>query len=158
MLEQRKPDFLFFLPQRHYTAFLFSGCLIRKHYYSFFYYFTKIYEIVCLWMWIFYEWTLKKQNILSVLERFKLGNLYLYSLHKTSKFLFNEERHKFHSEFLDQLSSFSVWYKSQSNDSNDSKKEDSSHLFCVYLNILRQPELTNCIIPVIFKIQLALTF
>ena len=38
--------------------------------------------------------------------------------------------HKFHSEFLDPLSSFSVGYKSQSNDANDSKKEDLSRLFC----------------------------
>ena len=66
--------------------------------------------------------------------------------------------HIFYSEFLDPLSSFSVGYKSQSNDVNDSKKEDLSQLFCIYLNILRQPELTKCIIPVIFKIRLALTF
>jgi hypothetical protein len=35
----------------------------------------------------------------------------------------------FHSEFLDPLSSFSVWYKSESNIANDSKKEDLSQLF-----------------------------
>ena len=53
----------------------------------------------------------------------------------------------FHSEFLDPLSSFSVEYKSQSNDVNDSKKEDLGQLFCILLIISRQPELTNCIIP-----------
>ena len=36
----------------------------------------------------------------------------------------------FHSEFLDPFRSFSVGYKSQSNDANDSKKEDLSRLFC----------------------------
>ena len=36
----------------------------------------------------------------------------------------------FQSEFLDPLSSLSVGYKSQSNDANDSKKEDISQLFC----------------------------
>ena len=36
----------------------------------------------------------------------------------------------FHSEFLDPLGSFSVGYKSESNDSNDSKKEKFSQLFC----------------------------
>ena len=35
------------------------------------------------------------------------------------------------SEFLDPLSSFSVGYKSQSYDANDSKKEDLSQLFCI---------------------------
>ena len=35
----------------------------------------------------------------------------------------------FHSEFLDPLSSFSVGYKSESYDANDSKKEDLSQLF-----------------------------
>ena len=35
----------FFLPQRHCTVFLYSGCLNRKHYHLFFYNFTKIYEI-----------------------------------------------------------------------------------------------------------------
>ena len=36
-----------------------------------------------------------------------------------------------HSEFLVPLSSFSVGYKSESNDANDSKKEDLSQLFCI---------------------------
>ena len=38
---------------------------------------------------------------------------------------------KFNSEFLDPLSSFSVGYKSESDDANDSKKEDLSQLFCI---------------------------
>ena len=37
----------------------------------------------------------------------------------------------FHSEFLDPLSLFSVGYKSESNDANDSKKEDLSQLVCI---------------------------
>ena len=37
--------------------------------------------------------------------------------------------HMFHFQFLDPLSSFSVGYKSESNDANDSKKEDLSWLF-----------------------------
>ena len=36
--------------------------------------------------------------------------------------------HRFHSEFQDLLSSFSVGYKSESNDANDSKKEGVSQL------------------------------
>ena len=36
----------FFLPQRQYTVFLFSGYLIRKQYHLLLYYFTAIYEIV----------------------------------------------------------------------------------------------------------------
>ena len=35
----------------------------------------------------------------------------------------------FHFQFLDPLSSFSVGYKSESNNANDSKKEDLSQLF-----------------------------
>ena len=35
----------------------------------------------------------------------------------------------FNFQFLDPLSSFSVGYKSESNDANDSKKEDLSQLF-----------------------------
>ena len=35
----------------------------------------------------------------------------------------------FHFEFLDPLSSFSGGYKSESNNANDSKKEDLSQLF-----------------------------
>ena len=35
----------------------------------------------------------------------------------------------FYFELLDPLSSFSVGYKSESNDANDSKKEDLSQLF-----------------------------
>ena len=38
---------------------------------------------------------------------------------------------KFHSEFLDPLNSFSVGYKSESNDANDSKMEDLGQLFCI---------------------------
>ena len=55
-----------FLPQRHYTVFLFSGCLIRKHCHLFVYYFQHlsiIFNIVKV------EW-------------------------QTLIFLFNEERHK----------------------------------------------------------------
>ena len=37
----------------------------------------------------------------------------------------------FYSEFLDPLSSFSVGYKTESNDANDSKKEDLSQHFCI---------------------------
>ena len=33
---------------------------------------------------------------------------------------------RFHFQFLDPLSSFTVGYKSESNNANDSKKEDSS--------------------------------
>ena len=44
---------------------------------------------------------------------------------------FNPHINMFHSEFLDPLSSFSVGYKSESNDANDSKKEDLSQLFCI---------------------------
>ena len=36
---------------------------------------------------------------------------------------------KFHFQFMDPLSSFSVGYKGESNDANDSKKEDLSQLF-----------------------------
>ena len=42
-----------------------------------------------------------------------------------------EGKYKFHSEFLDPLSSFSDGYKSESNDANDSKKEDLSQLLCM---------------------------
>ena len=35
----------------------------------------------------------------------------------------------FHFQFMDPLSSFSVGYKGESNDANDSKKEDLSQLF-----------------------------
>ena len=35
----------------------------------------------------------------------------------------------FHFQFMNPLSSFSVGYKSESNDANDSKKEDLSQLF-----------------------------
>ena len=35
----------------------------------------------------------------------------------------------FHFQFLDPLSSFSVGYKSESNNANDSKKEDLSQSF-----------------------------
>ena len=38
---------------------------------------------------------------------------------------------KFHFQFLDPLSSFSVEYKSESINANDSKKEDLSQLFCI---------------------------
>ena len=58
----------------------------------------------------------------------------------------------FHFQFLDPISKFSVGYKNESNNDNDSKKEDLSRLFDIELNILRQPELANCIIPTIFKI------
>ena len=37
--------------------------------------------------------------------------------------------HMFHFQFMDPLSSFSVGYKGESNDANDSKKEDLSQLF-----------------------------
>ena len=37
----------------------------------------------------------------------------------------------FHFQLLDPLSSFSVGYKSESNNANDSKKEDLSQLFCI---------------------------
>ena len=37
----------------------------------------------------------------------------------------------FHFQFLDPLSSFSVGYKSESNNANDSKKQDLSQLFCI---------------------------
>ena len=39
------------------------------------------------------------------------------------------DMYKFNFQFLDPLSSFSVGYKSESNDANDSKKEDLSQLF-----------------------------
>ena len=35
----------------------------------------------------------------------------------------------FHFQFMDPLSSFSVGYKGESNDANNSKKEDLSQLF-----------------------------
>ena len=35
----------------------------------------------------------------------------------------------FHFQFLDSLSSFSVGYKSESNNANDSKKEDLGQFF-----------------------------
>ena len=41
---------------------------------------------------------------------------------------------RFHSEFLNPLSSFSVEYKSESNNANDSKKEDLSQLFGMLLS------------------------
>ena len=37
--------------------------------------------------------------------------------------------HTFNFQFMDPLSSFSVGYKSESNDANDSKKEDLSQIF-----------------------------
>ena len=61
---------------------------------------------------------------------------------------------RLHSEFLrpTQLIFFWIQKSIQGCQCNDSKMEDLSQLFCIHLNILRQPELTNCIISVIFKI------
>ena len=42
---------------------------------------------------------------------------------------FNSTLHMFHFQFMEPISSFSVGYKSESNDANDSKKEDLSQLF-----------------------------
>ena len=39
--------------------------------------------------------------------------------------------HMFYSEFLDPLSSFSVGYKSESNDANDKKRLKSSILYII---------------------------
>ena len=50
-----------------------------------------------------------------------LPNMYM-CLHLISSFLM------FHFQFLDPLSSFSVGYKSESNDANDSKQGDLSQL------------------------------
>ena len=44
-----------------------------------------------------------------------------------------KEIYMFHSEFLDPLSSCFVGYKSESNDADDSKKEDLSQFFCVHI-------------------------
>ena len=41
----------------------------------------------------------------------------------------------FHSEFLDPLSLFSVGYKSESNDANDSRKEDLSNFLYIIEHI-----------------------
>ena len=38
-------------------------------------------------------------------------------------------KYRFHFQFMHPLSSFSVGYKSESNDANDSKEEDLSQLF-----------------------------
>ena len=94
MLENIKKKFLILLPNSQYSFFQFLECLIRKHYHWFFYYFTKIYEIVHH-MIVTILWTIFFKNILSALARIKLFELYLYSFHKRWKlFLFNKERHK----------------------------------------------------------------
>ena len=71
--------------------------------------------------------------------------------------LWNFNRHMFHFQFMDPLRSFSVEYKSESNDANDSKKKDSSQLFGILSNILRQPDLSYCTTVTTFKNLLALT-
>ena len=56
-------------------------------------------KLFLLWKWLFYERILFK-NIFSILERLKLCDLYLYSLHKTLKFfMFNEESQRHQTEW-----------------------------------------------------------
>ena len=116
--------------------------------------FSKLnFYLISFFCFFFKHWTFIIPKLLKLLTKFQNWEIsQIISYHLALNW------HMFHSEFLDPLSSISVGYKIQSNDVNDSKKEDLSQLFSIYWNILRQPELTNCTIPVIFKIQLALTF
>ena len=55
---------------------------------------------------------------------FKIRGRSSYNFHSIG--LLADAFYKFHFQFLDPLSSFSVGYKSESNNANDSKMEDLS--------------------------------
>ena len=63
------------------------------------------------------------------LNNFKISPRYAQYMRKIYQNYIMHGLDMFHFQFLDPLSSFSVGYKSESNNANDSKKEDLSQLF-----------------------------